>query len=177
MLCDLHAAQIQGFFNIPVDNLYCLPLMCDPLRLMGCSGNEKYVMVSPHTSGAKRTFWGAKKLSLEAVIMETKKDATTSRRVSTFLGNREQVEGKHCIVLDDLADTMGVCTDIAFRAWVCAQTWRFGRGCVHRRGVSGRDGRPVSSWCTPWWCAHETGLVLAGPWRLPTDLAHGRQQW
>eukprot|EP00667_Euglena_gracilis_P007450 EG_transcript_7528 len=107
MLMDLHAAQIQGFFNIPVDNLYCLDLLCDHLRHLGCQRNAEYLMVSPHTSGAKRCFSGAKKMGLKAIVMDTRRDPATGERTTALLSNAEEVAGKHCILLDDVADTLG----------------------------------------------------------------------
>eukprot|EP00668_Euglena_longa_P040901 GGOE01053833.1.p1 GENE.GGOE01053833.1~~GGOE01053833.1.p1 ORF type:complete len:435 (+),score=62.37 GGOE01053833.1:21-1325(+) len=107
MLMDLHAAQIQGFFNIPVDNLYCLDLLCDHLRYCGYQRKEEYVMVSPHTSGAKRCFSGAKKMGLRGVIMDTRRDPATGERTTSLLSTADEVAGKHCIVLDDVADTLG----------------------------------------------------------------------
>lgn len=99
---DLHASQIQGFFDVPVDNLYAEPTMVQYLRQS--VDVENAVIVSPDAGGAKRASSLAAKLNLEFALFhkERKKANEVSRMV--LVGN---VSGKTAILVDDMADTCG----------------------------------------------------------------------
>jgi len=109
MVMDLHAAQIQGFFNIPVDNLYADALICNRLKAMGIYENEKYVLVSPDSGGVKRLYKCAGTLKLHAVIMHKQRDHTQSSKVdkTILIGEEDCVRNKTVVIIDDMADTMG----------------------------------------------------------------------
>ena len=100
---DLHAAQIQGFFDIPVDNLYGAPLFATHyLRRFGY-GREDMVVVSPDGSVARaRSF--AMKMGLGLAIVDKRREKANSSEVMNIIGN---VEGKTCLLLDDMVDTAG----------------------------------------------------------------------
>eukprot|EP00668_Euglena_longa_P011207 GGOE01013590.1.p1 GENE.GGOE01013590.1~~GGOE01013590.1.p1 ORF type:complete len:380 (-),score=44.28 GGOE01013590.1:65-1204(-) len=109
MVMDLHAAQIQGFFNIPVDNLYADSLICSHLKSMGIYENPKYVLVSPDSGGVKRLYKCAGRLKLQAVIMHKQRDHTQSSKVdkTILIGEEDCVRDKVAVIIDDMADTMG----------------------------------------------------------------------
>ncbi|KAJ1534658.1 hypothetical protein HK096_003582, partial [Nowakowskiella sp. JEL0078] len=100
---DLHASQIQGFFNIPVDNLYAEPTMLKYIHdNIITEGNV--VIVSPDAGGAKRAAAIADKLDIEFALIhkERKKANEVSRMV--LVG---EVRNKICVLVDDIADTCG----------------------------------------------------------------------
>ncbi|CAB4379060.1 ribose-phosphate pyrophosphokinase 3 [Rhizophagus irregularis] len=100
---DLHASQIQGFFNIPVDNLYCEPSMLKYIKTH-ISEWQNSIIVSPDAGGAKRAASIADRLNLEFALIhkERKKANEVSRMV--LVGD---VSGKTAILIDDMADTCG----------------------------------------------------------------------
>jgi len=101
---DLHASQIQGFFDIPVDNLYAEPTMLQYLRETLGPKIRDCVIVSPDAGGAKRASSLASALDLDFALFhkERKKANEVARMV--LVGN---VEGKHAVLVDDMADTCG----------------------------------------------------------------------
>ncbi len=102
---DLHASQIQGFFNIPVDNLYGEPSFLKCIRdEMQDPDNTGIVIVSPDAGGAKRATAIADKLDVDFALIhkERKKANEVSRMV--LVG---EVKGKICVLVDDMADTCG----------------------------------------------------------------------
>ena len=98
---DLHAGQIQGFFNCPVDNLFATPVMLDPLR-EAMEGDP--VIVSPDAGGVERARSYAKRLSAPLAIVDKRRQKANSSEVMNIIG---EVEGKHVILLDDMVDTGG----------------------------------------------------------------------
>jgi ribose-phosphate pyrophosphokinase len=98
---DLHAGQIQGFFNIPVDNLFATPILLDYFK-------ERYtdntVIVSPDTGGVERARAFAKRLGASLAIIDKRRDGPNEAQVMNIIGN---VEGKRVIILDDMIDTAG----------------------------------------------------------------------
>lgn len=101
---DLHASQIQGFFNIPVDNLYGEPSVLKYIRDEIQTQDESIVIISPDAGGAKRATAIADKLDVEFALIhkERKKANEVSRMV--LVG---EVAGKVCVLVDDMADTCG----------------------------------------------------------------------
>jgi ribose-phosphate pyrophosphokinase len=99
---DLHADQIQGFFDIAVDNVYASPL------LLGEVWKQKYddmVVVSPDVGGVVRARALAKRLDdADLVIIDKRRDRANQSEVMNIIG---QVEGKNCIMIDDMVDTAG----------------------------------------------------------------------
>ncbi len=98
---DLHAGQIQGFFNIPVDNLLAMPIF---LQYMEEKGVENLVVVSPDAGGVERARAFAKKLHLPLAIMDKRRVADNVAEVMHVIGD---VEGKRALILDDMIDTGG----------------------------------------------------------------------
>ena len=101
---DLHAAQIQGFFDIPVDNLYGAPLFATHyLRRFGY-GREDMVVVSPDVGSVARARSFAMKMGLGLAIVDKRREKANCSEVMNSIGN---VEGKTCLLLDDMVDTAG----------------------------------------------------------------------
>lgn len=99
---DLHAAQIQGFFNIPVDNLYASPVLLDYVR--SAYHFENLVIVSPDAGGVERARSFAKKLQCSIAIIDKRREAANISQIMNVIGN---VENKDTIILDDMVDTGG----------------------------------------------------------------------
>ncbi|MFT7824340.1 MAG: ribose-phosphate pyrophosphokinase [Sulfurimonas sp.] len=98
---DLHASQIQGFFDIPVDNLYGAILFIDYIKNKNF---KKPVIASPDIGGVARARYFAKKLGLEMVILDKRREKANESEVMNIIGN---VEGKEVILIDDMVDTAG----------------------------------------------------------------------
>ena len=98
---DLHASQIQGFFDIPVDNLYGAVLFNDYVK----SKNLKNpIVASPDIGGVARARYFAKTMGLEMVIVDKRREKANESEVMNIIGN---VEGKDVIMIDDMVDTAG----------------------------------------------------------------------
>ena len=104
---DLHAGQIQGFFNIPVDNLFAAPVILDYIR---ANFDDNLVIVSPDAGGAERARAFAKRLEADLAIIDKRRDAPNVARAMTVIGD---VAGKIAIILDDMVDTAGTLTQAA----------------------------------------------------------------
>jgi ribose-phosphate pyrophosphokinase len=98
---DLHAGQIQGFFNIPVDHLYAAPVMLDYIKENW--GND-IVFVSPDAGGVERARAFAKRLNATLAIIDKRRAGANESKVMNIIGD---VEGKTAVVLDDMIDTGG----------------------------------------------------------------------
>lgn len=99
---DLHAGQIQGFFNIPVDNLYAAPVLAEYIRKNYDLKN--LVIVSPDAGGVERARAFAKRLQCSIAIVDKRREAVNVSQVMNVIG---EVEGKDAIILDDMVDTGG----------------------------------------------------------------------
>ena len=99
---DLHAAQIQGFFNIPVDNLYASPVLLDYVRKKYDFNN--LVIVSPDAGGVERARAFAKNLQCSIAIIDKRREAANISQIMNVIGD---VEKKDTIILDDMVDTGG----------------------------------------------------------------------
>jgi ribose-phosphate pyrophosphokinase len=104
---DLHAAQIQGFFNIPVDHLYAAPVLLDYIKK--CKFEDP-VIVSPDAGGAERARAFAKRLNASLAIIDKRREATNVSKIMHVIGD---VKGKDTIILDDMIDTAGTTTQAA----------------------------------------------------------------
>lgn len=100
MTIDLHAGQIQGFFNCPVDNLFAAPVFMEYMRDLG----DDLVVVSPDAGGVERARAYAKRLDGGLAIVDKRRDAPNQAKAMHLIGN---VRGKTAIVLDDMVDTAG----------------------------------------------------------------------
>ncbi|MBU3657775.1 MAG: ribose-phosphate pyrophosphokinase [Rhodocyclaceae bacterium] len=101
MTMDLHAEQIQGFFDIPVDNIYGLPILLDDVRNKHL---EKPIVVSPDHGGVVRARSLAKRLECDLAIIDKRRPKANVSEVMNIIGD---VSGKDCIIVDDLVDTAG----------------------------------------------------------------------
>jgi len=103
---DLHADQIQGFFDIPVDNVYASPLTL--ADIWQTQGSEDLVVVSPDVGGVVRARAIAKRLDTELAIIDKRRPRANVAKVMNIIGD---VEGKNCVMVDDMVDTAGtLCT-------------------------------------------------------------------
>jgi ribose-phosphate pyrophosphokinase len=105
---DLHAGQIQGFFNIPVDNLYAAPVILDYLK--NRFDGEEVVMVSPDAGGTERARAFAKRLGCTLAVIDKRRTGPNVAEVMHLIGD---VRGKIAIILDDMIDTAGTLTQAA----------------------------------------------------------------
>ena len=105
---DLHAGQIQGFFNIPVDNLYAAPVILEHLKKSFPSGDV--VMVSPDAGGTERARAFAKRLGCTLAVIDKRRTGPNVAEVMHLIGD---VRDKAAIILDDMIDTAGTLTQAA----------------------------------------------------------------
>lgn len=102
VLCvDLHAGQIQGFFNIPVDHLYAAPVVLDDIK---SRFPNDLVVVSPDAGGTERARAFAKRLNAGLAIIDKRRSAANVSEVMHIIG---EVDGQTCIIVDDMIDTAG----------------------------------------------------------------------
>jgi len=98
---DLHAAQIQGFFDIPVDHLFASPVMIDYFRR---NPTSNIAVVSPDAGGVERARAFAKRLNAPLAIIDKRREEANIAEVMNVVG---EVKGRHCLLVDDLIDTAG----------------------------------------------------------------------
>ncbi len=108
MSMDLHAGQIQGFFNIPVDHLYAAPIMLNYIKEN--IGKENIVIVSPDAGGVERARYYAKKLGCSIAIIDKRRPTANVSEIMHIIG---EVQGKIAIIVDDIVDTAGTLTNAA----------------------------------------------------------------
>jgi len=107
VLCmDLHAGQIQGFFNIPVDHLYAAPVLLDHIG----RNFTDVVMIAPDAGGVERTRAFAKRLNADLAIIDKRRDRPNESKAYNVIGN---VEGKVAVLHDDMVDTAGTLCNAA----------------------------------------------------------------
>lgn len=104
---DMHAAQIQGFFDIPVDHLYARPVLLDEIESMGI---EDPVVVTPDVGGTKMARAYAKRLEADLAIVDKRRISGTETSVEHVIGD---VEGRNCVIVDDMISTGGSITQAA----------------------------------------------------------------
>lgn len=98
---DLHADQIQGFFDIPVDNIYASPVLLGDLRQ---KAYDNLIVVSPDVGGVVRARALAKQLDCDLAIIDKRRPKANVSEVMNVIG---EIEGRNCIVMDDMIDTAG----------------------------------------------------------------------
>ncbi|MGP1716030.1 MAG: ribose-phosphate pyrophosphokinase [Methylophilus sp.] len=104
---DLHSDQIQGFFDIPVDNIYATPILLDDLV------EQKYdnlVVVSPDVGGVVRARAAAKQLNADLAIIDKRRPKANVAKVMNIIG---EVEGRTCVIMDDMVDTANTLCEAA----------------------------------------------------------------
>jgi len=121
---DLHAGQIQGFFNIPVDHLYATPVLLDYITR---EGGPDLVVVSPDAGGVERARAFAKRLQASLAIIDKRREGPNNAQIMNIIGD---VEGRNALLLDDMINTAGT---IVQGAQACAEkgarmVWA---GCTH----------------------------------------------
>lgn len=98
---DLHADQIQGFFDIPVDNIYASPMLLDDLNQ---KKYEDLIVVSPDVGGVVRARALAKELGCDLAIIDKRRPKANVSEVMNVIGD---IDGRNCVVMDDMIDTAG----------------------------------------------------------------------
>jgi len=101
LLVDLHAAQIQGFFNIPVDHLFASPVLVSHFREMNL---PSLTVISPDAGGVERARFFATRLGVPLAIVDKRRTDMNVTEVMNVIGD---VKGKTCLILDDMIDTAG----------------------------------------------------------------------
>ena len=105
---DLHAGQIQGFFDIPVDNLYAAPILLEDIKKN--YDLDKTVIISPDVGGVVRARYIANRLNIGLAIVDKRREAANISEVLNIIGD---VKEKNCILIDDIVDTAGTLTNAA----------------------------------------------------------------
>ncbi|HTJ83609.1 MAG TPA: ribose-phosphate pyrophosphokinase [Polyangiaceae bacterium] len=105
---DLHAAQIQGFFNIPFDHLFAMPALLDQHLKVNYSNDV--VVVSPDAGGVERARAYSKRLFGSLAIIDKRREKANVSEVMNIIG---EVDGKRCLILDDMIDTAGTLVNAA----------------------------------------------------------------
>jgi len=139
MTVDLHSPQIQEFFNIPVDNLYSFPTLINYLQENYSSLLENLVVVSPDAGGAKRAEALAKRFSKKGIpstfaISHKSREKANEVAKTIIIGN---VEGKNCLILDDIIDTGGtmISTTFALKEKGAERIFAYGTHALFTEGV------------------------------------------
>jgi ribose-phosphate pyrophosphokinase len=101
---DLHAAQIQGFFDIPVDNLYASPVFALDIKNQFAGRMEELVVISPDVGGVARARELAKRINSPLAIVDKRREKPGEVAEMTIIGD---VKGKTCLIVDDICDTAG----------------------------------------------------------------------
>ena len=104
---DLHASQIQGFFDIPVDHLYAAPVVVDYFNR---NPIENLIVVAPDTGGAERARAYAKRLGSGLALCDKRRERANESDVMNIVGD---VTGKNCLIIDDMCDTGGTICKVA----------------------------------------------------------------
>ncbi len=104
---DLHASQIQGFFDIPVDHLYAAPIVVDYFKE---NPIENLIVVAPDTGGAERARAYAKRLDAGLALCDKRRERANEADVMNIVGD---VQGKNCLIVDDMCDTGGTICKVA----------------------------------------------------------------
>ena len=107
---DLHASQIQGYFNIPVDHLVGSPILAKYFIDKGMDDQDDVVVVSPDLGSVTRARKFADKLHAPIAIIDKRRPKANVSEIMNIIGD---IEGKRCILLDDMIDTAGTITNAA----------------------------------------------------------------
>ncbi len=107
LIMDLHADQIQGFFDIPVDNIYASPILLSDLV---SKTYDDLLVVSPDVGGVVRARALAKRLNCDLAIIDKRRPKANVSEVMNVIG---EVDGRNCVIMDDMVDTAGTLTKAA----------------------------------------------------------------
>jgi len=105
---DLHSGQIQGFFDIPLDNLYAAPVFSNDIK--NRFGNENLMIVSPDVGGVVRARIIARRLDAPLAIIDKRRERAGVSEVMNIIGD---VSGRHCVLVDDIVDSAGTLCNAA----------------------------------------------------------------
>ena len=105
---DLHAGQIQGFFDIPFDNIYASPVILDYIR--DNISMENMTLVSPDAGGVERVRWFAKRLEKDIAMIDKRRTGPNVAKAMNIVGD---VKGKNVVIIDDMIDTAGTLVEAA----------------------------------------------------------------
>ena len=108
LMVDLHAGQIQGFFDIPTDNLFAAPVFISDIKKKFKSENT--IIVSPDVGGVVRARAIAKRVDCDLAIIDKRRERASVSEVVNIIG---EVKGKDCILIDDICDTAGTLSNAA----------------------------------------------------------------
>ncbi len=141
LLVDLHAAQIQGFFNIPVDHLFASPVLVSYFRDMNL---PNLTVVSPDAGGVERARFFAKKLEVPLAIVDKRRTDINVTEVMNVIGD---VRDRTCLILDDIVDTAGTLVKTvdallaqgASKVYACASHAVLSGPAVERIAASGME--------------------------------------
>ena len=109
---DLHAAQIQGFFDIPVDHLYASPVIMNAVRQLPCDPRD-FIVLSPDEGSVKRVLRYQKKLNVNMAIVDKRRISATQIETANLIG--ASLEGKVALIFDDMISTAGTVAGAAGR--------------------------------------------------------------
>jgi ribose-phosphate pyrophosphokinase len=104
---DMHAAQIQGFFDLPVDHLYARPVLLEAVRKLGM---DRPVVVTPDVGGTKMARAYAKRLGADLAIVDKRRLSGSETKIEHLIGD---VDGRRCVIVDDMISTGGSITQAA----------------------------------------------------------------
>jgi ribose-phosphate pyrophosphokinase len=104
---EMHAGQIQGFFNIPSDHLYASPVFLEDMRKQFPNASEELVLVSPDAGGVERARAYSKRLNVPLAIIDKRRPRANASEVMNLIGD---VSGKDAVIIDDICDTAGTLT-------------------------------------------------------------------
>ncbi|WHN66416.1 ribose-phosphate pyrophosphokinase [Cysteiniphilum sp. QT6929] len=121
---DIHAEQIQGFFNIPLDNVYGTPILLDYIRSCRL---ENPIVVSPDVGGVVRARAMAKALNTDLAIIDKRRQKANESEVMNIIGD---ISGRHCLIVDDIVDTAGTLCKAA-QALIDHGAKKVSAYCVH----------------------------------------------
>jgi ribose-phosphate pyrophosphokinase len=107
MTMDIHAGQIQGYFNIPFDNIYASPVILKHLQTIK---SDNLICVSPDSGGVERVRHYAKKLKCDLAMIDKRRTGANIAKAMNVVGD---VEGKDCVLIDDMIDTAGSLVEAA----------------------------------------------------------------
>ncbi len=134
---DLHAGQIQGFFNIPFDNIFASPVILEYIQKE--IYNENTVFVSPDAGGVERVRFYAKKLNCDIALIDKRRTGKNIAQAMSVIGN---IQDKECIIVDDMIDTAGTLVEAcrvlrekgATKVFACATHPVFSKPAIERIG-------------------------------------------
>jgi len=107
---ELHAGQIQGFFDIPTDNLFCTPVMEKDIRAQYGQGSSELMIVSPDVGGVVRARALANRFGADLAIVDKRRERAGESEVMNIIGD---VKGRRCILFDDIVDSAGTLCNAA----------------------------------------------------------------